>query len=72
MSGQAPNRTCPHCGATASLTGVYDDENTGFEVGVWECENGDRWEQPTTTMIVRMIGWGHFWRQRRDEVNKWY
>lgn len=65
-------RFCPECNEVASLSGIYDREDTGHEVAVWTCPNDHTWEQPTNAMIVRMIGWGHFWRQRRDEINDLY
>jgi hypothetical protein len=65
-------RFCPECGEVAVLEGRYDNEETGFEVAMWRCPNGHHWEQPSNAMIVRMIGWGHSWRQKRDEVSEWY
>jgi hypothetical protein len=63
-------RFCPGCRASATMKGRYDNEETGHEVAIWECSNGHIWEQPSNNMIVRMIGWGHSWRQRRDEISE--
>lgn len=65
-------RFCPECGEVAEFRGFYDREDTGHEVAIWECPNGHSWEQPSNNMVVRMIGWGHFWRQKRDEISDLY
>lgn len=59
---------CPEHNRQATLLGIYDDEDTGNEIAQWECPEGHSWEQPTTQQIIMSIGWGHQWRQRRDQI----
>lgn len=62
---------CPtNCGGAITLKGKYDDDVSGNEVAIFECSNGHEWQQPSRSQIIRMIGWGHYWRKRRDEIER--
>lgn len=58
------------CGAAADVVEVWDDEDTGNELARYRCENGHEWVQPTTAQVIRMIGWGHRWREYRDLIQE--
>lgn len=59
---------CPYCNLVAELVGVWDDDESGSEMTDWTCPNNHEWSRPSTSMIIRTIGWGHQWRERRQQI----